>query len=429
MLGEGVSLHEMGLFGAPDNFGVNIRGEHRKPRITESITLPEEIFQKAARFGKAVIDFSTRYKDLVKDPDFRTRVGITEDLYKQRIEPFLNQKNLMVYFGADAVIDELGQFKFIEINPQPQVLGRYDLTTSEIVGKDNLNVGLSQAIKERIDKILEGDDGVGVVISHPGNAFHSYHELFSQQTGMPIATIQDLQISPEGDLRLRGKKVRLLFKQFSMNILYDPAITDPRILEMIKEGKVLMANGPLSPYLGDKPLFPELPGMMNEVKDLFPNMRVITTGEDVDVNQYKNWWLKGETRGSLEMTMQLSKDNRTGWVGDVVKATLRGDFDAALQILDQKSSQTAERMKLYVSDLRKNGSTKFVIQENIEPAMVHIPDNENVAHGLKTLVRAYFVPDEDPSIPPRVFMELFASEDARVSMAGFSIPIYRNREE
>lgn len=429
MLGEGVSLHEVGILGAPDNFGVQIRGEHRKPRITESITLPEEIFQKAARFGKAVVDFSKRYADLVKDPDFRTRVGLSEDLYNQRIEPFLDQKNLLMYFGADAVIDEMGQFKFIEINPQPQVLGRYDLTTGEVVGKDNINVGLSHAIKEKIDDVLEGSEGVAVVLSHPNNAFHSYHELFSQQTGIPIATIQDLEISPEGDLRLGDEKVRLIFRQFSMNTLYDPTITDPRILNMVKEGKVLLANGPLSPYLGDKPLFPELPEMMSEVSELFPKMKVITTGEDIDVNQYKNWWLKGETRGSLEMTMQLSKDNRTGWVGDVVKATIHGDYEAALQILNQRVSQTAERMKLYVLDLRKNGARKFVLQENIDPAKIHVPDNDNVARELNTLVRVYFVPDNDPDVPPRVFMELFASEDARVSMAGFSVPISRNREQ
>jgi len=345
-------------------------------------------------------------------------------VFERHIEPFLEHEQPTLFLGADAVVDkQSGRIKLLEVNPQAQALGKFDVVGSELLGGDGPNACISPVIKPLIDELI-GEDS-GVVISHPSNTFHKHHLLFGEQIGLPVVTLQDLEVGSNGEVRYGGRKVSCMFKQCSMNSILDPEITDTGVVAAIREGKVNLVNGPLAPFLGDKSLLPLLPELGAEIGGYLPDMRVVRSGEEVDLVEYKDWWLKGETRGVSEMTLQLSGSTRSGWTGRVIRSVLKGDFDGAEYILKDRDNSTARRLLQHVKDFQEKNPGCFLLQENIPPTTVSVRLEDGSVQELRSMLRMYFVPNTDSSKKPHVFLEMYAGSRARVSAAGYSIPVKR----
>jgi hypothetical protein len=403
-------------------YGVNIDDEVRAFRISEGITLPTRVKDQAVAFGEEMVKVFDLFAVRVADASFRERIGITDQIYKERIEPFLKIEDQLVFFGADAVVDNKGNLRFIEINPQPQALGLFDNVMTRLNPDGSQNNLISPTLKDILHSELKNGE-IGVVITHPANAFHQYHLSLADQIGFRTSSVQELNVDDELKIVSGGQTVGILFRECSMATLTDPKITDPRILRSILKGKTKMVNGPLSPYLGDRAFFAEISKMVPGIEDFFPNMRVIRLEDEVDFNMFPNWWLKGETRGNLEMTIQLNNKNRNGWIGAVITDIVKGDFESALGIIEGKSSTTASRLRKYVIGIRDSGSKKFLLQEHIESEQIQIEKDDGEIQSLRTVLRAYYVVGRQRTGTNKTFIEILASRNPKVNMAGYAIPV------
>ncbi len=395
---------------------VNIGSEERSRKLLEPIRVSPELWRKAAEIGGRISELIDKLPNLLKDfESAKNLFGITEEVYKTRIEPFLKMPYHVLYFGVDAVVSN-GEIKIVEINPQAASLGRYDEQNRQIIGEKDPNSSISPALLEAINEILPQNKRP-LIISHPSNAFHANHQLLAQQIGCQIATLQDLEVSASGQIHISGKEIGLLFKQFSTNNLFDQSICPKPLFDAIQNGKVLLANSPLFPFFGDKVFLAKLAELDPMLSQYLPKMEVIRS--DASSTLFKNMgkWLKGETRGGKEITLELA-EYRGGWKQKVIEAIVAGDYEAAIKAIpDGLTSKTAERLKQYALDVHLHGTNSWLLQDHYPPQQVTNSDGDN----LNTLLRMYFVRDNKKT--PSTFIEFFAGVKSRVSAAGFTIPV------
>jgi len=401
---------------------IAVRGDNRETRYTEAVTLPESIFEQAKTIGWSLIKISQQLPELLKSNSFRQKIGVSEERFKEKIEPFLGNGEKIGFFGVDAIIDENQNIKLIEINTRPQVLGRFDEVTPRLIGKDDPNGNISPEIRALLDSNLPREKSA-VIISHPNNTFHNYHILLGKQIGIPVVLMQELTVNQEGAVKYQEKEIGIIVRQFNLNMLFNPDITNRAILQTISSGKTILSNGPVVSVMGDKPLLPLIPEIAPEITDYFPQMRIHKTGEEISLGDYWwGWWLKGECGGDKEITLPLDKKELHGWRREFIKYLLMGDYNLARHTLEGKENETAERYRNHLTGLEENCPPLWLLQENINPQKVLVNDNEQIT-SLYSMLRIYFVPNISPSLPPFVHLEMYLSDTPRVSAAGFIVPI------
>lgn len=408
------------------NLSVTIRGETRVPRYAEAVHVPEKVFQQAEEIGLELASLSESLPELIQLPEVRLIGGLSERVYQDKYVPFLGAPHIMDFFGVDAILDINDNIKAIEINTRPQVLGRYDAATPVFLDAADQNARMTPRLKEVLQTRI-GEGSIGVVVSHPLNAFHNHHKLFSEQSGFPIVTLQDLHTNEDGDVTFGSQKVDMMFRQFATRNLFQPQVTDPAVLEAIKQGKVNLVNGPLSDFIGEKTLFPYIAELCPGIRKYLPKMELINTGENVDLKQYSGWWLKGETRGQIELVLKLAKQNLQGWPGQVVRDIVAGDTKHAREVLEGKESSTADRLREHVKDIEGSVPEKWILQENIDPKGFIVMGEDGKDSKLYSTLRMYFV--KSPTHKdgrPNSYLEFLAGKNARVSAAGYTIPVKGN---
>ncbi len=400
---------------------INIRSDQRLPKHTEPFKLTPEILQQAKEIGLMITDIFPKIPNLVSDPEIRKAVGITEQKYEKNFKPFLTTPHHLVFFGADAILEENNQIKIIEINTRPQVLGRYD-ESQELTHNSNNNKitpHLKKALEEYSlpEKIR--------IISHPLNVFHPYHELFAKQAGIGICSLQELSCSLSQKIQHQGNDIDLLFREFSVKTLTNPQVTPPEIMESIQKGNTLLINGPLTEFLGIKPFLKQISLEKKDMQKYFPEMLTIKTGEKVNLKEFSGWWLKSETGGSTEFVIQLDRQYLQGWPKQVITAIIAGDITQAKTVLDQQNSNTAQRLRLHLRDMELEFPQVWLFQKNIPSKKLSITTRENEVYGCHSTLRLYFTYNEKTK-DLQTFIELLASKYARVSGAGFTVPIVFN---
>lgn len=396
---------------------ITIQGETRIPRYTEAIELSPEVFSQARKIGKEISAVAREIPTLIQDPDLRRETGMSDRVYYDHYEPFIKAPHSIVYFGVDAVIDTCDNVKIIEINTRPQCIGRFDAVTPGVIGQEDANASIAKPIKKVLStKML--DDTIGVVISHPNNAFHSRHKLFAEQIGYQVASLQDLATDSEGDVILNGQRVGVMFRQFNTRNLVDPNITDPKVLKAMQNGKVTLDNGPLIDAIADKTLLPLLPKLGADIAEYLPDMKVIRTGDPVDLKGYSGWWLKGVTRGPVEFVTQLNEQTIKGWRGEYTRAVVSGDLERAESTLIGKDNSTAKRLGNHLTDMQKSLPGAWLLQKNVAPKKLSIEGCE-----MYSVLRMYYVVDPTSNVLPEVRLEILAGQNSRVSAAGYTIPV------
>lgn len=404
------------------DLGVKVRDELRFPRYTESMEISGSVLRQARDIGSRLKVAFNRLPGALEASDFRSELGIDERTYEREIVPFRNTKQPICCFGIDAILSPDGTLRVVEINTRPQFLGRYDLANTTILGQNDLNSNVTPYIKEVLDKQAQG--GEVVIVSHPLNGFYSHHCLLAKQTGYPIAALQDLRVEGQsGNVILEGRKVDVIFRMFSMGTFLNPGVTDRKIVDAVTSGRLKMVNGPLMSYLAVKTCLPLLGKLGVDVDEYLPRMKVLTTGERVDLKEYAGWWLKTEVGGDIEFTLRLSRQNLQGWPGKVIQAMVDGELDEASGILSGRDNETAVRLKKFVSDMKKVGPNRWLLQGHIDS----IPIAVNVGDGgkmLKTVLRIYYVGSEERGGSSHVFLEMLAGVNDRVSGAGWTVPLH-----
>lgn len=401
---------------------VTINGEVRVPNYAEAVQIPEAVFKQAENIGEELMALSDQVPQLIQLPELRSRAGLSQSTYESVYAPFLQAPHNMFFIGADAILDKSGRIKLIEINARPQVLGRYDLATPMFLDPGDGNARITPSLKSILETRID-DGSIGVVVSHPKNAFHNHHELFAEQSGYELVTLQDLHTNDIGDVVYDGQRVGMIFRQFANRNLFQPEITDPLVLEAVMQGRVNVVNSPLSDFMKEKTLFPHLAQLCPGIRNYLPEMVVVNTGQDIDLRGYRGWWLKGETRGSRELVLELGKQNLQGWPGQVVRDIVSGNIEDAENVLRGREGRTADRLREHVRDIKGSVPEKWVLQENIEPRGFFIKGEDGQDAKLYSTLRLYFVKSDTGK--PHTFLEFLAGKNARVSAAGFTIPVRR----
>jgi len=400
---------------------VTVRDNKRTTRYAEAIALPESIFEQARTIGENLIRISQSLPELLRSSSFRQRIGVSEERFRNEIEPFLMDGEKIGFFGADAIIDKDQKIKLIEINTRPQVLGRFDEVTPRFIGQGDPNGKISPEIKTLLDNNLPQGKSA-VIISHPNNAFYNYHKLLGEQLKIPVVPIQELAVDCKNGVEYQGKEIGIMVRQFNIKKLFDPKLTNQAIVEAISSGKTSLMNGPVISVMGDKLFLPIIPEISPELSGYFPKMEIYKTGDEISLENYRGWWLKGECGGDMEITLQIDKKKLQVWQRDTIKAMLMGNYSLARQILEGKENQTAERYRSYLTNLETNKPSLWLLQDNVEPWKVMVDDNGQI-NSLFSMLRMYFVPNTSPSLPPFVHLEMFLKDTPRVSAAGFIVPV------
>ncbi len=400
---------------------IDVRGDNRTTKYTEAVTLSEDIFKQASVIGKNLVKVSQLLPELLKSSYFRQRIGVSEERFKNKIEPFLKNGESIGFFGADAIVDKNQKIKLIEINTRPQSLGRFDEITPLLIGQEDPNGRISPEYKTLLDNSLSPGKSA-VIISHPSNTFHNYHLLLGKQVDCPVASMQELTVGSGDTVELRGKEVGTMIRQFNINMLFNPELTNEVIVQSISNGRINLTNGPVVSVMGDKPFFPVIPEIVPDIADYFPQMRIHKTGDEIALEDYWGWWLKGETGGHQEITLQIDKNELSGWRRQTIKAMLMGDYKLARNILEGRENQTATRFRSYLAGQEANRPPSWLLQENVEPHTVSVDENNQIS-SLFSMLRIYFVPNRSPHVPPSVHLEMFLKDTPRVSAAGLIVPV------
>lgn len=395
---------------------VNIGSEERDRKILEPIKVSSEVWIKAHEIGDRICTLIDGLPKLLENPQkAKSSLGISEEIYETRIKPFLKSPYHVLYFGVDAVVSD-GKIKIVEINPQAASLGRYDSQNRQIIGVEDPNSSISPSLAEAIERILPKETRP-LIISHPNNAFHTNHQLFAKQIGCSVATLQDLKVDDSGQVIFNDEKIGLLFKQFSTNNLFNPDICSEKLLSAIRNGKVILANSPIFPFFGDKVFLAKLAELDPTLSQYLPKMEVIGAEGSKTLFNNIGKWLKGETRGGKEITLELA-EYRGGWKQKAIEAIVAGDYEAAIEAIPNGStSKTAERLRQYALDVKLHGTESWLLQDHYPPQQVMNSEGDH----LNTLLRMYFVRNNKKS--PDTFIEFFAGVKSRVSAAGYTIPV------
>ncbi len=399
---------------------VRIKEDVRLPKYTEALEISENITRQAKEIGKLMAPISEDLPQILQDPSLREQMGIDQNNFESSIKPFAKSVHNLDIFGVDSIIDSNGSIKIIEINSRPQFLGRFDYLNSTIVGK-NPNSEIYPHVTDILDSYRHG--GIAIVISHPSNAFHNHHQLLAQQLNSPISTLQELETDKEGNIIYKDNRVDVILRQFSMRALLNPDIAKPEIVDAVKEGRVTLVNGPVAGYFGEKVALPILATDETGLSKYLPRMVVVTTGEGINLNEYKGWWLKTSTRGETELTLRLTKQNIQGWPGEVVRCMVGENFEKANGILQGKDNPTAARFLQHIKDIQNYKPQKWILQEHIEPWQIPVSITEAGKEELNTTLRIYYVKNPQDKTQPFTFTELLASKYGRVSGAGLTIPL------
>ncbi len=419
MLTERKFLYPTNNFSLPR---IAIDQEERNRQVLEPIRITPELWQQARQIGELVSGLIDQLPNLLANfKNAQNFFGLSKEIYHQRVEPFLETPFHVLYFGVDAVLSD-GSIKIVEINPQAASLGSYDQLNQQLIGANDPNAEISPSLLAAINQLLLADTQA-LVISHPNNVFHLYHQLLAQQMHCRIAALQDLTCTDQNLVSYQGKKVGLLFKQFSNHNLFTETICASNLLKAIQTGKVLIANSPLFPFFGDKVFLAKLGELEPALLPYLPEMRVIGPTEAGELFQDQNNWLKGDTRGGKEITLNLA-EYRGGWKQRVIEALVRGDYDTALHNIPEASpSKTVARLKRYILDLRVFGHQSWLLQKHYPAQQITTADGQS----LNTLMRMYFVRNPanlgTTEAKTTTFIEFFASAQNRVSAAGYTIPV------
>ncbi len=397
--------------------GVIVRGERRRRNILEPVSIDKEIWQQARHLGYHVNDVLYTAADFLRsDPSNGGLFNLTPQQYQQRVYPFRDLPQKIIYFGVDCVLSE-GNLYLIEMNTQPSVLGAYDIVNSQALGQSDSNSRMSPFIRESLDDLYGKADTA--VISHPSNPFFEYHRAFAEQCGYIHAALQDLVYTKGSDHVLAdGKPVKRIVKQFNTVRLLDPEVTSPEVLDAIVKGKLDIVNGPLSPLLGNKVFLYSLASFAPELSTYLPEMHLLSDSHVADFSDLENFWLKGDTISGSEMTFNLG-ENGKGWRGQFLTALVQQDFSLASTILER---QHPSRTVAYFADLVKQSMydpcNTWLLQRNHTPSTIQSEYHPN----LHTLLRFFYV-SRGKNREPKTFMTMYASESRRVSAAGYTIPV------